>query len=342
MSDVVIARAPGKLFVLGEYAVLDGCPAVVAAVDRHVEVTLRCTRSSTVRITAPGFCEPLEFSAGAPPVPSDALRFVLAAYRAAYERALPEIPPVGMDIRVVSRLATADGVHSGLGSSAAVTVAAVAALFAAADREAPLSEWRDAVFATALDAHRMAQGGIGSGADVAASVYGGTLAFEPRAAQLPRVTPLALPADATLLAAWSGDSASTPELVKHYLAMRNGTQAARAAFVATSRQCVAQFVSQLGRGVVPLDALDANGAALEQLGATLGVSLVTPRLHEIVTIARAHGAGAKVSGAGGGDCGIALTANPVAAETIRTAWREAHLTPLDLRICQEGVTVGRG
>ena len=36
-----VARAPGKLFLLGEYAVLDGCPAVVAAVDRYVTVGLR-------------------------------------------------------------------------------------------------------------------------------------------------------------------------------------------------------------------------------------------------------------------------------------------------------------
>jgi phosphomevalonate kinase len=34
------ARAPGKLVVLGEYAVLDGAPALVMAVNRHCRATI--------------------------------------------------------------------------------------------------------------------------------------------------------------------------------------------------------------------------------------------------------------------------------------------------------------
>ena len=36
----IVARAPGKLVALGEYAVLEGAPAIVLAVDRHCEATL--------------------------------------------------------------------------------------------------------------------------------------------------------------------------------------------------------------------------------------------------------------------------------------------------------------
>jgi phosphomevalonate kinase len=39
----VHARAPGKVVVLGEYAVLDGAPALVLAVDRYC-TTWRCAR----------------------------------------------------------------------------------------------------------------------------------------------------------------------------------------------------------------------------------------------------------------------------------------------------------
>ncbi len=42
--------APGKLFVLGEYAVIDGAPAVVAAVDRGV----RCVVSPGAGVHTPG------------------------------------------------------------------------------------------------------------------------------------------------------------------------------------------------------------------------------------------------------------------------------------------------
>ena len=36
----IVARAPGKLVALGEYAVLEGAPAIVLAVDRYCEATL--------------------------------------------------------------------------------------------------------------------------------------------------------------------------------------------------------------------------------------------------------------------------------------------------------------
>ena len=41
-----VARAPGKLVALGEYAVLDGAPAVVLALDRYVEATIAPERAT--------------------------------------------------------------------------------------------------------------------------------------------------------------------------------------------------------------------------------------------------------------------------------------------------------
>ncbi|HVJ29572.1 MAG TPA: phosphomevalonate kinase, partial [Gammaproteobacteria bacterium] len=46
-----VARAPGKLVALGEYAVLDGAPAVVLALDRYAEVTLDETADGVCRLT---------------------------------------------------------------------------------------------------------------------------------------------------------------------------------------------------------------------------------------------------------------------------------------------------
>ena len=37
---MIVATAPGKLFLTGEWAVLRGAPAIVVAVDRTVRVTL--------------------------------------------------------------------------------------------------------------------------------------------------------------------------------------------------------------------------------------------------------------------------------------------------------------
>jgi len=336
MTDTSIARAPGKLFVLGEYAVLDGCPAVVAAIDRHVEVAVQRGPCGTrVRVSAP-VCATADFPTSHPPAIEGPLRFVIAAFAAALSHC-PEIGQHGWSLKIASTINAPDGTKIGLGSSAAVTTATVAALLAAARKEVG----RDDVFAVAVGAHQVAQKGVGSGADVAASVYGGLVLFQPRGRSLPAVTPLALPSHTKLLVAWSGESAPTPDLVKHYLAARNGTAAARAAFLYASRTYVDSFVTALAQGRLSHAAIDGNGVALARLGERLRLPVVTPRLARLVAIARSHGAAAKTSGAGSGDCGIALARDATAADEIRSAWRAAGLMPLDVALDPTGVTVGR-
>jgi len=225
----------------------------------------------------------------------------------------------------------------GLGSSAAVVTGVIAAVFAAAGQDLKTDSCRDLLFAVALDAHRRVQGSLGSGADVAASVYGGLVLFRPRDG-MPQVTPLRFPPHARLLAAWTGEPASTPDLVQRYRSAQDGSAAQRAAFVQATRACVDDFVAGLGRGAVPLSAVAANGRLLEQFAADLSLPLVTPSLSRLVSIARAEGAAAKISGAGGGDCGIAITCGEEAAQRVRAAWYAARLYPLDLSISDQGVS----
>jgi len=336
MSEPLVIRAPGKLFLLGEYAVLDGCPAVVAAVDRHVEVRLvRTGPRSPIRIEAPGVNARAEFAAEAVPIARGPLAFALSAFRSASEH-LTGLLASGLNIAIASNLADVSGTKTGLGSSAAVSVAMVAALFAAAGKNLRDVAVRDQIFSVALTAHRATQTGVGSGADVAASCYGGVVFFEPSASG-PRVRPLILPEDARLLVGWTGTPASTASLVQRYLAARNGAAAKRTAFVRESRACVAAFVEALDRGTLSRTALNGNGEAIAQLGAALDLPLVTPSLHTLVALARQHGAGAKPSGAGGGDCGIALTQESDAAARICSVWREAGILPLDIHLDREGV-----
>ena len=46
-----VARAPGKVVALGEYAVLDGAPAVVLAIDRYVEAAIGPSPDGACRLT---------------------------------------------------------------------------------------------------------------------------------------------------------------------------------------------------------------------------------------------------------------------------------------------------
>jgi phosphomevalonate kinase len=265
------------------------------------------------------------------------LRFASAAFRSAVS-GFPEVAQHNAAITIVSHL---EEQHTkiGLGSSAAVTAAVVAAVFAVAGQDLTTDSCRDYLFSVALDAHRRVQGKLGSGADVAASVYGGVILFRP-SGSMPQVTPLKLPSHACLLAAWTGEPASTPDLVQRYQSAQNESAAKRAAFVQATRACVDDFVAELARGSLSLSAVLANGRLLEQLATDLNLPLVTPRLRQLVSVARAEGAAAKISGAGGGDCGIALTRDEETARRVRAAWCAAGLTPLALSISDQGVTAG--
>lgn len=156
---LVIATAPGKLILTGEYAVLDGAPALVIAVDRRV-----------VARRQPGDDRP----------PSSP--FLLAVARELAQRYGADSPGAraALEIAVDSSAFYADSQKLGLGSSAAVTVAATALALVAQHRAFDRAE----VLAIALAAHANAQGAKGargSGADIAAAVYGGVIAFTTRA-----------------------------------------------------------------------------------------------------------------------------------------------------------------
>src|SRR5262249_5978871 len=156
-------------FVLGEYAVLDGAPAVVAAINRFVEVELELHPSdATTRISAPDLGALAVFPAAKPPAIAGPLRFALAAYHAGIRRS-PHLAQAGMTIAITSRLGAAAQPKMGVGSSAAVTTAVLGALLAAGGDNRLAERPSDGLFAAALEAHRAAQHGAGSGADVAAS-----------------------------------------------------------------------------------------------------------------------------------------------------------------------------
>ncbi len=176
----VLVRAPGKLFVLGEYAVLDGGTACVAAVDRGVTCRVRAGDRLTT--------------------PSGDTRFVaaaLAAVRAPTRQYLFEDwNPVDLPDK------------PGFGGSAAATVAAVGAGLAA-NMVRFERDWWATIEDVAVRVHLAVQGS-GSGLDVRASARGG---FNRYAGE--RVDPLPTP---ELVACWSGGSAKTGPRVTRFLA----------------------------------------------------------------------------------------------------------------------------
>jgi phosphomevalonate kinase len=279
----VRVTAPGKVLWAGEYAVLDGAPAVVMAVDRRVAATLAPER------------QPLSpFLEAARQVVVERLGANSAAARAA-ER-------VQVDSTALSR----HGTKLGLGSSAAATVAAVAAaVLSAADPRSPGREDRRLIGILAHEAHARAQaprGSRGSGVDVAAALEGGVLAVK-RVGDDVQASALPFPADLAFRLVWTGEPADTPSLVARVRAFRERDPAAHRDAIDGLAAAAAALAGAFQRGeVAAAIAAVAEGArALAELADRSGALLMPPGFAAVATLARAHGGAAKPTGAGGGD-----------------------------------------
>ena len=54
------ASAPGKVIVAGEFAVLDGAPAICMAVNRRAHVSITVSNENHHTVSAPGFSDDLD------------------------------------------------------------------------------------------------------------------------------------------------------------------------------------------------------------------------------------------------------------------------------------------
>jgi phosphomevalonate kinase len=296
--------APGKAILAGEYAVLHGGPAIAVAVDR-------CARAW------------LAHGQGTAPSP-----FVVAALdRAARELNAPHLLQSGH--LGVDSSALFDGTKKiGLGSSAAVTVAALGAAFVAEGRSL---DDKKKLFALADDAHAAAQGTRGSGIDVAVSVYGGAIKFQRKNGEV-AVEPVELPDGVRLTFVFTGKSASTPALIAKVKALAESAPARHEAAIGRLMTQANAFCAAIARGDARelIAVADAYREAMQHLGEAASCEIVTREHAELAVLARRHGGAAKPSGAGGGDLGVAFTVGADATHALREECRAAGMNVLSL------------
>lgn len=279
---MVTASAPGSLMLFGEHAVLHGHRALCAAVNRRLRVTA-CARSDR-RVT-------IQSALGEREMALDALdatppfQFATACVAEARSGLAG-----GVDLRIESEFRD----DLGLGSSAAVTVATLAALDALAGRTVQ-----------AEDLHRRgtsvirAVQGVGSGTDVAASVLGGIIAYRAEPVALRRIA-----SSMPLTVVYSGAKEKTaaviarvdrlqrahPEAVEGvYTAMDRVAGEAEMAIAAGDWPRVGELM-MMGHGL--MEALGVCNARLQEI---LQALRGAPGIH-----------GAKISGSGLGDCLIGV------------------------------------
>jgi phosphomevalonate kinase len=263
----VTASAPGKIVLSGEYAVLFGSRAVCMAVDRRALATVADSPDDECHVKTPGFSGEGRFRvidavcAGARPINS-----------------------VELDTREFS-----EGCNKiGIGSSAALTVALLAALRNTTN-----------VLDEALAAHGRLQGGAGSGVDIAAAVHGGLIAYEMSP---PRVRSLVWPQGLSMRVLWTGVSAST-EAKLEKLAERTAQPSRSALGHAAEHMADAWRCSDVDR---ILGEYVPYISALQQFSIDHDLGIFDAGHKELMDAAMVDGLIYKPAGAGGGDIGVLL------------------------------------
>ena len=294
-------RAPGKLVLSGAYAVLEGAPALVTAVDRYVVAD----DSAVSSFTTPEFAEARPGSAQ-PYFDAGPLRD--------------------------------QGHKLGLGSSAAILVACLGVLTAAKRPEQSFRDLRQHVFDEALAAHRRAQGG-GSGVDVAASSFGGHLLVRRDTSGALQISRAALPHELVLGVWATGEPASTSHFVATVFELRRQDPATFARKFEAQVRATEAFAEAIVRGSAAdlVTALAAQHSALRELGDAAGVPIVVDAVRQLHERAALEGGCFLPSGAGGGDVSIYAGLTGPSPQFLALA-RRLGQKPLDLGVGAPGLS----
>lgn len=341
----IVASAPGKLVLAGEYAVLEGAPALVMAVDRRARVTLDDCNDEDFSIAAPAFgitaarCR-LDDDGRVRWLNVDAtaaasLRLVVTVMEtlAAENPLLPFRADLDTGELFCAAATPCAPIKLGLGSSAALTVALTAAICARNNRSMSSID-------TLIATHRRLQGGRGSGLDIASSQTGGLLIYRLRddAAQM---APAAWPSGLQMCCVWSGQSASTTTALARLYAWREREPAQYDKMMRELGVCAAASVSAVeaddARGL--LHTLAAYAAALQRLDNASGIPIVSAEHRAIAALAAECGVVYKTCGAGGGDLGIALHTDAARLARLRQRLSEEGWHPLDVNLDPCGLQV---
>lgn len=327
-NAVITASAPGKVLLCGEYAVLDGAPAVCMAVNARAKVTIEATRADEHSVVAPGYSERrvrFRDNDGEIAWLDDGTGFELLQY--AWRLTRPA-PATGLDITLDSSAffdAAASG-KIGLGSSAALAVALAAALDSMRPGDDPVG--------VAHRAHLDLQGGRGSGVDVACSAAGGLIVYEMDGRRSSR---LEWPAGLECRLFYSGIAAKTAAKIERYEQNRNSSS--KAAFRAAALRMGDAW--REGSSAAILDACRDYVAALEKFSVDHDLGIFDAGHAELAAAAKAKGLVYKPCGAGGGDVGIAFASDAGAIEDFTAGGLPAGFRALNFGIDLNGVEIAR-
>jgi phosphomevalonate kinase len=342
------------VILFGEYAVLEGGSALVSATSRRAEATFRSTVAPPPNMRDERFGQRV-YTIDAGHLGVTHLRCTQDEVIEREGPALPFAEKVLMSLSApegeyridTSALAIQEGddwVKLGLGSSGASTAALIHLISQLrGESTSPRERYR-----LTQEIHHHVQGGLGSGADVASSAYGGLIRYRWRSRHHPQVLlnetdrpwlhadhielasrdststrlgrasvlPLTpLPWEITCV--WMGRSASTTALVHQIQRWASGVpdeylDALRAIESAEAEafQVLSDPLNSEQRRTLWSQIVARGGEAVRRLGERAGVDLWTVEHTHLEALLSPLGVSVKPTGAGGGDLALIVAPSP--------------------------------
>lgn len=336
------ASAPGKMVLLGEYVVLEGAPALVMAVDRHAYASFVAHTHRFWDIHAANLERRVRLVPSAdgawtctdPQAPE--LRFVLEVFQQCFQQWDQQIPYGTLTLDTKDFFWNKHKL--GLGSSAAITCACWQALRHASSLSSNTEDLQ-ASWETLHRLHHAAQGGVGSGIDIAASLHGGILRYQrplDGPAQIHRM-PTNLGVD--IVPIWSGHSASTAPRLQAFAQLKQDNPRLYWQLcekLAVLAHAGTEFWS-LQHKEAFLTVIDQYHDTLLELGQHMHAEIITHEHQQIAKLVRNCGAAYKSSGAGGGDLGIAVSPDTKTTAKLKKRLRTRGFQTLALSTAPKGL-----
>ena len=319
---MIKASAPGKLMLFGEHAVVYNKPCIVAAVDHRIGVSLEKREDRKIILNAPdinfkNYVALIDDLAKSHP---KKVRFVLTSVFNFFEKYKIKS---GLDIETKSEFSD----RIGLGSSSAVVVSTIKALSELFEIEVGKKEIFDLAYKTVLDIQ-----GVGSGFDVAAAIYGGFLLFVKGGKTIKSIKTEKIP----LVVGYTGIKADTSTLVKRVSER-----------LKENPKSINKIFEEI-EGIVNLAEIEMENQNWEKIGKLMNLNqdllrnleISSKELENLIRAALKSGAyGAKLSGAGGGDCMIAVTCKEE-QDRVKKEIERVGGKIIEVKIPAKGVRVG--
>lgn len=344
MNDREIIRIPGKVIILGEYAVLEGFPSVVGAVNRYVRMELVRSGKKGLHIFAQNLGKEVHIQWNKDSIEirknEPELELVVQAISLMLiEHRIDPRMVEGKELRIDSGDFYLGEKKLGFGSSAAV-LTGLSALFMLADEGNPPVEERERIFHTARDLHFRLQRESGSGIDIAASTFGDIIRYQiPEKAKTNTFWEKIRGFGLCSGVVWTGHSTSTREMVEKVHRFRRESPVEYAEVMNKMGKIVARFLDFCDQenALGQMEQISLYYSTMEELGKMAGLEIISESHQKIREIVHQAGGVYKPSGAGGGDIGVFFADGKTSLLAIRYALIREGYKVVDIQWEKEGV-----